>query len=122
MALTLPTPAMRTALDDARARARELLPSGGTAACHAICDALDGIVRTLYDTLAAGAPPLALLATGGWGRRDTCPYSDAGIEVGHSVRSVAEAVALAGDDLATVTALLDARPLAGDAALAAELA
>jgi [protein-PII] uridylyltransferase len=84
---------------------------------------------------------------GGYGRRELCPGSDidvvlvhaghadvgvvaerlwypvwdAGFKLGHAVRSAREALALAQDDLDTATALLDARPIAGDPALAADL-
>jgi [protein-PII] uridylyltransferase len=140
-------PPLRAALDEARTRARG---HRGAAACAVICDALDEIVRTLYHTVAGEAPGVALVATGTWGRHDACPYSDVdllvltpaapddaarafaekllyplwdvGLEVGHAVRSVPEALALAGSDLATATSLLDARPLAGDGKLAGELA
>src|SRR5262249_50853843 len=139
-------PPLRAALDDARKRARG---QAGGAACAIICDALDEIVRTLYHTVTDEGPGVALLATGTWGRRDTCPYSDVdllvltpaapddaarafaekllyplwdvGLDVGHAVRSLPEALALAAQDLATATALLDARPLAGDPELAAQL-
>jgi [protein-PII] uridylyltransferase len=133
----------------ARARAGALLDAGGggLAASHAMSDALDDLVRSvLPDDLPAG---MAVVATGGWGRRETAPFSDidvlflcaeapgdeakaladrvlyplwdGGVEVGHAVRSIAEAAALAHDDLATLTALLDSRPIAGDAALLVEL-
>src|SRR5262249_62133652 len=49
------------------------------------------------------------------------PLWDGGVEVGHAVRSIPEAAALARDDLATLSALLDARTLAGDRRLLAEL-
>jgi len=112
-------------------------------------DALDDAVRAVLATI-GDVPKAAFLATGGWGRRDTCPRSDidllvltpgppddrvralaesllyplwdAGLEVGHAVRSVEEAANLAGDDLATMTSLLDARLLAGEAILATDLA
>ncbi|MGH9210934.1 MAG: [protein-PII] uridylyltransferase [Acidimicrobiales bacterium] len=50
------------------------------------------------------------------------PIWDAGMKLGHAVRTVDEALALAADDLDTATALLDIRPIGGDAALADELA
>jgi [protein-PII] uridylyltransferase len=139
----------RVGLTEARARAATHLASGGVDACHALSDALDEAVLAL---VAQVGPPsaMALLATGGWGRRETCLYSDidllvltpgppdgaarelaerllyplwdAGLEVGHAVRSVAEAADLAGEDLATMTALLDARLLCGQPGLAGELA
>ena len=87
---------------------------------------------------------MALVATGGFGRHELCAYSDidllwlcdesdkevvasfteemlyplwdAKIKVGHALRSVAECVKLAKDDLPTATALLDARMVVGESA------
>ena len=90
------------------------------------------------------------MAVGGYGRRELCPGSDLdllllhrgkrdrgelgrlaerlwypvwdrGLKLGHAVRTVKEAVALAASDLNTATAQLDTRLVAGDPALAAEL-
>jgi [protein-PII] uridylyltransferase len=91
------------------------------------------------------ASGIAVLATGGFGRREFAPHSDldlvflcpeapdgrieelagailhplwdAKIDAGHAVRSVAEALELPATDLTAATALLDARFLAGDRAL-----
>ncbi len=49
------------------------------------------------------------------------PLWDAGVKLGHAVRSVREQVDLARDDLDSATALLTARPLAGDDELAREI-
>ncbi len=49
------------------------------------------------------------------------PMWDAGFKLGHAVRSVKEQMTLAADDLDSATALLTARPLAGDESLAAEV-
>ena len=43
------------------------------------------------------------------------PIWDAGLKLGHAVRTRKEALALAADDLDTATSLLDARLVAGDA-------
>jgi [protein-PII] uridylyltransferase len=90
---------------------------------------------------------LALVAVGGYGRGDLAPGSDLdllllhadkvapggvaeaiwypiwdeGLKLGHSVRTVKEALDLASEDLDTATSLLSARCLAGDDALVAEL-
>ena len=91
---------------------------------------------------------VALVAIGGYGRNQVCPGSDldllllhsraievkpiaealwypiwdAGVKLGHSVRTPKEALSLASDDLDTATSLLDVRLLAGDAVLAEGLA
>jgi [protein-PII] uridylyltransferase len=90
--------------------------------------------------------PLAVLATGGFGRRELAPYSDldllflsagepgvevrefaqqllhplwdAKVDAGHAARSRAQALSLPASDLAAATALLDARFLVGDQGLA----
>ena len=49
------------------------------------------------------------------------PLWDAGVKLGHAVRRIDEQLALAADDLDSATALLTARPLAGDDDLAGEL-
>ncbi|RMI29381.1 [protein-PII] uridylyltransferase family protein, partial [Streptomyces triticirhizae] len=93
---------------------------------------------------------LALVAVGGYGRGELSPRSDLdllllhdgkasareiaavadhlwypvwdlGLALDHSVRTIAEARATAGEDLKVQLGLLDARHLAGDAALTAEL-
>ncbi len=90
---------------------------------------------------------VALVAVGGLGRREPAPGSDldlvlvhdparevgalaealwypvwdSGVGLDHSVRTVQEAVGVAADDLKAALGLLDARHLAGDAALSAEL-
>ncbi|MCW2606075.1 MAG: Bifunctional uridylyltransferase/uridylyl-removing enzyme, partial [Frankiales bacterium] len=92
-------------------------------------------------------PGVALVAVGGLGRREPAPGSDldlvlvhdgsrdvgpladavwypvwdAGVPLDHSVRTVPEAVAVARADLKAVLGLLDARHVAGDATLTAEL-
>ncbi|GAA2657294.1 [protein-PII] uridylyltransferase [Paractinoplanes durhamensis] len=92
-------------------------------------------------------PGVSLLAVGGLGRRDCAPYSDldlvllhngtAGIDriasalwypiwdarlgLDHSVRTLPEALSVAHDDVKVALGLLDARHVAGDAALSGEL-
>ena len=97
----------------------------------------------------AGAAGWALVAVGGYGRGELHPCSDVdvlllaphsaddagraaaeklvsflwdiGLEVGHSVRTVAECAAESAADVGVMTTLLEARLLAGDAALYAAM-
>ncbi|MFF0155629.1 [protein-PII] uridylyltransferase [Micromonospora sp. NPDC005203] len=101
-----------------------------------------------YDTFLRGLLPaqdgVALLAVGGLGRRECAPYSDldlvllhagvpgtnelaasiwypiwdAGLRLDHSVRTVAEALSVAQDDVKVALGLLDARLVVGDQTLA----
>ena len=97
-----------------------------------------------------GDAGVALVAVGGYGRRELCPQSDLdvllvydrkadagrvarladrvwypiwdeGLHLGHSVTTVRQALSLAAEDLDTATALLSARLVAGAAGPAAEL-
>ena len=92
--------------------------------------------------------PWTIVALGGWGRDELCPGSDldllllyrrqtdlitklarglfyplwdAGLEVGHGVRTVSQCLGVSTLDLPSRTALLDARLLAGEPVLAEEL-
>jgi len=103
---------------------------------------IDRTLRDAHTRLASDGPMPALLAIGGYGRGELNPYSDidimflcrdetdrqrapqllyqlwdAGLDVGYSVRSVKECVALARQDIKIRTSLLESRLLAGDAAL-----
>ncbi|MGW4497301.1 [protein-PII] uridylyltransferase [Micromonospora sp. NPDC004336] len=123
------------------------LPGGGgvgEAARAARADAHDRWLRGLLPD----RPGVALVAVGGLGRRQCAPYGDldlvllhagaagvddlaaslwypiwdAGLRLDHSVRTVDEALAVARDDVKVALGLLDARLVAGDAALADTLA
>ena len=125
---------------------------GGRVACRKNSDALDSVIQALHDRararFLASAPDLsykmAVVAVGGYGRRELCPKSDIdllflhhykvdryveamtesmlyplwdlGFEVGHSVRNVKETIRLGGADDSIRTALMDYRRVAGDAA------
>ena len=117
----------------------------GEASRTARSAAFDAWLRGLFP---AGATGVALVAVGGLGRRQVAPYSDldlvlvhrgvAGMDelaaslwypiwdarlgLDHSVRTLPEALSVAHDDVKVALGLLDARHIAGDAALAAELA
>lgn len=115
----------------------------GAALRASLCDVTDGwLAARLGD-----AREVALVAVGAYGRRQPAPGSDldlvlvhrgtgdvkeladrvwypvwdAGVGLDHSVRTVAEAVAVARADLKAAIGLLDARHVAGDASLTEEL-
>ncbi|GGL86715.1 bifunctional uridylyltransferase/uridylyl-removing enzyme [Micromonospora yangpuensis] len=120
------------------------VPGGvGASARAARADAYD---RWLGSLLPA-RPGVALVAVGGLGRRQCAPYGDldlvllhagvpgvdelaaslwypiwdAGVRLDHSVRTVAEALSVAQDDVKVALGLLDARYVAGDRELADSL-
>jgi [protein-PII] uridylyltransferase len=104
-----------------------------------LSDGIDGIVRQLYSrVLEEEEGRVALLAVGGYGRRELCPFSDidllfiwsqnrprerieqlirlfwdSGFQLGHSVRTPAECYQFMVDDSVTAAALLEHRYLAG---------
>ncbi|WP_433531940.1 HD domain-containing protein [Micromonospora sp. CA-263727] len=117
------------------------VPSGiGATARRARADAYDAWLARLMPA----RPGVALLAVGGLGRRQCAPYGDldlvlvhagvpgidelaaglwypiwdAGLRLDHSVRTVAEALSVAQDDVKVALGLLDARLVAGDQELA----
>ncbi|HWS36248.1 MAG TPA: [protein-PII] uridylyltransferase [Actinoplanes sp.] len=122
----------------------ELKDHIGSAARDERAAALDVWLTSLFPS---HLPGVSLIAVGGLGRRDCAPYSDldlvllhngtAGIDriasslwypiwdarlgLDHSVRTLPEALSVAHDDVKVALGLLDARHVAGDAALSAEL-
>jgi len=152
----------RAAVADMRRRvaAQHAAGAPGLATCGLASDLVDAIVVDLWEAAVAELPAAAaaavrarsaVVAIGGWGRREMAPFSDvdlmflhrgggvppdvaavatrvlqdlfdAGLQVGQSVRGVDEAVRLASGDATILSALLDARPLAGDGALVERLA
>lgn len=133
-------------------RHREVLLSDSTLTGaelgRALTQAAEQWLVALFDDVVTDPAGVALVAAGSLGRCMLAPASDIdllllhagrddsselaerlwypiwdeGVQLGHSVRTVTEAVGLAGRDLHTATSLLDMRCLAGDAELAAELA
>jgi [protein-PII] uridylyltransferase len=144
-------PSLRAELDRELAALPERLrePGTGGAVCRHIADQYDRAIAQRFTQAAEGIDaPLALVATGGWARRELAPYSDIDfivlherdeaaakqvadrllyplwdekLAVGHAMREARAAARLAKDDLATATALLDARHIAGDRRLTSEL-
>jgi [protein-PII] uridylyltransferase len=140
--------ACRTFLTAAHDRIREAHFAGaaGDVTTRDWAAAADEVVSALFRAACNEHPGLdvALVAVGGYGRGELCPYSDLDIwllvppgrakdaraqpiaesmlyplwdlrmEVGHAVRSVDDTVAQAREDLTACTALLDARFLDGD--------
>lgn len=98
-----------------------------------LSDATDDLVTVL----GRGLTDVALVAVGGYGRREQCVHSDvdllvlyrndtpdvrdllyplwdARLKVGHSVRTVRDTSVVARDSIETLSALMDARLIAGD--------
>ncbi|HEY5996952.1 MAG TPA: hypothetical protein VIU29_08010, partial [Candidatus Deferrimicrobiaceae bacterium] len=143
---------LKACLTDALAGIRErcrTIPGSGIAACHEYTEAMDTVIRALHDrarsSFLATAPDIgykmAVIAVGGYGRRELCPKSDVdilflypykvdryveamtewmtyplwdlGLEVGYSVRNVKESIKMASADDTIRTALLDRRFITG---------
>jgi len=123
---------------------RAPIGDGGRDTCRALSIALDDAIADLFPPVLAGE--LAAVAVGGYGRREQSLYSDvdlmllhsgsdigdatrlllyplwdSGLKVGHSVRTVGEAVAAAREDVTTLTSLLTMRRIAGSDRLVNEL-
>ena len=110
---------------------------------HARTDLVDEVLRAAWQRfLPEQHDGLSLIAVGGYGRGELLPHSDIdllllnesdalsrhktslegffaflwdiGLEVGSSVRTVADCATLAAEDITVITNLLEARPLCGD--------
>jgi [protein-PII] uridylyltransferase len=111
-------------------------------------DEHDASLRTLLEKAVPDHTGIALVAVGGYGRREMSPQSDldvmllhapgrtdvaeiaeqvwyplwdSGVRLDHSVRTLDEAETAADDDLRTVLGLLDSRHVAGDPTLTLQL-
>jgi [protein-PII] uridylyltransferase len=133
----------------AAARAGGIVPGTnvGIDAARVLSAEVDAIITDVAGReVAKCKTPVAIFATGGFGRAELAPYSDldllvlcaktpggdvqklaesilyplwdAKVDAGHAVRAYDQALALPANDLAAATALLDARFLTGDRALA----
>ena len=120
----------------------------GLQSARALAALTDGLLGALHDyarTMAAASGPLAVVATGGYGRGMLAPFSDIdllfitpdhppaqtlaavefslyflwdlGLKVGHATRSVTECIAEAERDVTVRTSMIDARQIAGDTGL-----
>jgi [protein-PII] uridylyltransferase len=135
----------------ARIAAQHAAGAPGVQTCGLAAELFDDIVREVWRALLDDLPEadaqllgrhVALVAHGGYGRRQMAPFSDldlmllhdvegagvvaeaakrllqdlfdAGLDVGQSVRTVAGACHLAAADATILSTLLDCRPLAGD--------
>jgi len=133
-----------TAFLDLRRRLEtERVGTGGVDTCAALTDALDTALVELAEDIGSDT---AVVALGGYGRREQCLWSDvdimvlhrdrdteslvrailyplwdANLKVGHAVRTVAENISAGRESFETLTSLLSARLVAGDAALFDEL-
>ncbi|MFI0460741.1 MAG: [protein-PII] uridylyltransferase [Ilumatobacteraceae bacterium] len=126
------------------------LSLGGIDACHALSDVTDAWLTEIFNASTAGEKKrddIVLIAVGGYGRRELAPHSDldillvhksvknigdiaskmwypiwdAGIKLGHAVRTPKETIQLCSSDLDTATALVTARVIAGNQKLGIEL-
>jgi [protein-PII] uridylyltransferase len=107
----------------------------GERACHALTETLDEAFRELARD---ADPGIAVVAVGGYGRREQCRHSDidvmllvepgreevakrllypvwdTGVKVGHSIRTLAHVLEAGKQSVETLTALFDARFVTGN--------
>ena len=136
-----------TTLSDLRTP-RELTLEEGAAVAGQRSQRVDDALRELASDVLGGAGDIALVAQGGYGRRELSPHSDidllfligskkdttrgtlrsllyplydAGLKVGHATVTPKEAIVRAESDLHATTALFSARLIVGNEELFAEL-
>ena len=114
--------------------------------CGGLSDGIDGILKQMFvEELGDVAEDVALIAVGGYGRREMCPYSDVdllflreseavdgkikrvirllwdgGFDLGHSVRTLADCYKFMSDDVVTASTLMENRFLCGSERLYAK--
>ena len=119
----------------------------GEAFCRALSNATDSWLSALATAAGGSQKKMALLAVGGYGRQELCPFSDLdlllvhdsrnsvqefadqlwypvwdqGVNVDHAVRRPKEVLSVASSDLRVALGLLDARLVWGDPSLAIPL-
>ena len=142
-----PLPAFRDAIRASRELLAERFHAGEPVErlVHARAAFVDRILQRIWKHFFTGTSPAALVAVGGYGRGELHPASDidllvlverepsgelrekleqfvmflwdVGLEVGHSVRTLAQCVEEATRDVTVVTNLMESRHLAGKASL-----
>jgi len=151
LAREAPLAVFRRHLTRLQAHVRDVFEQGrlaGLQAAQLLAGLTDGLVAALHSYAAQAnglAAPLALVATGGYGRGLLAPFSDIdllflteaeptpetlrvvefmlyflwdlGLKVGHATRSIEQCLEAAAADTTVRTSLLDARFLAGERAL-----
>jgi len=138
-------------IEEHRLRLRQRAGDGGREVCARRVDLIDVLLRHVFAAASHvvnyrnGTSPIALVALGGYGRRELNPCSDVdvmflhrehgrnvskatgqiieqvlyllwdiGFKVGHSTRTIKEAIAAANADMVTKTAMLESRLVAGN--------
>src|SRR5438045_3059707 len=138
-------------IEEHRLRLRHRAGDGGREVCARRVDLIDVLLRHVFAAASHvvnyrnGTSPIALVALGGYGRRELNPCSDVdvmflhheqganvskatsqiieqvlyllwdiGFKVGHSTRTIKEAIAAANADMVTKTAMLESRLVTGD--------
>jgi len=123
----------------------EIVAAYSTMMDELICHLFGAISKDFLRRYPTGNPQCAIIAQGGYGRSELNPHSDidllfiyswkvsafveavtekllytlwdAGLQVGHAIRSISESMRLAGTDMKVRTALLDSRYVCGDLSL-----